>query len=81
LIAAENVEGAGGAFAGRILADIEADMPAALALEDDNVAERRSALRNRRAERRPFEGSEIEARRIALGALRSRNCDGFLWKT
>ena len=46
LIAAENVEGGG------VMADIEADMPAALALEDEHVAKRRSAFRNRRAERR-----------------------------
>ena len=62
-IAAENVEGAG------IVADIEADMPATFALDDENIAERRCALRNRPAERCPFERREIKARRIAFGAV------------
>jgi hypothetical protein len=49
LFAAENVEGRG------VVADIEAHVPTALAFEDENVAQRRSALGNGDAERRSFE--------------------------
>ena len=42
-------------------------MPAALALEDQHIAQRRSALRDRDTKARPLQRREIELRRIALG--------------